>query len=221
MRVHTAISGRDGELTRSSGVKKSHSKRSRSRLVDLFWEVLIAIVLVAVILAAAVFYAEHEQAPWMPTPERIKQIGWSLAGFGFGVAYLLLAFSTRRLEQKLSNMPQLQQFITFSQRWFFYLAVSALFFTFGFWSLWPVLQGYKLIPPDLRTWTNPLVGLEMFLGLLWILGGYGILELKLKMSSRDEQSKVWSSDPISFLLAIGTMVYGAGKLVTGLYLLFK
>jgi hypothetical protein len=221
MVVGNAIPSGEKEPARSTRVNKSHPKRLWNRVVELLLEVLVAVVLVVVIVSAAVFNFHRAHAPWMPAPERIRQTVWSLAGFGFGVAFLYLAFSTRRLEQRLSNKPQLQQFITLSRCWFVYLAVSILFFTFGFWSLWPVLLGHKAIPPNLRVWSTPLFGFEMLTGLLWVLMGYGILELKLKLTSEGEISKVLSSDLITSLLAIGSMIYGAGKVIYGSYLFFK
>lgn len=120
-------------------MSKGYSKRRRKHAVTLVWEVLIALALVSAVLAVANFYARHEQAPWMPPPEKLRLIGWSLAGFAFGAGYLYLAFSTLRLERKISNMPQLQAFITFSRRWFTYLGISIGFSIFGIWSLWPVV----------------------------------------------------------------------------------
>ena len=61
----------------------------------------------------------------------------------------------------------------------------------------------------------------MLLGLLWILGGYGFLELKLKMTSERKASRLASSDLITSFLAIGAIMYGAGKLIYGSYLFFR
>ena len=190
-------------------------------MVAVVREILVAVALVSAIIAAAVFHVNYEQAPWMPSPETLRQIGWSLAGFAFGAGYLYLAFTTLRLEHKISKMPQLERFITFSRRWFISLGVSTCFFIFGIWSIWPVLRKYRLIPPTARIWSNPPAALQIVTGLLWILGGSGILELRLRMNSQNEESKVVRSSLVSYVLAAGVIVYGTIGLVSGFHSLLK
>jgi hypothetical protein len=199
-------------------MNKSRSRRFRKHVVALLWEVLIAVALVSAVIAATIFYGDHERAAWMPSPETLRLIGWSLAGFAFGAGYLYLAFSTLRLEHKISNMPQLQGFITFTRRWFISLGISICCFIFGIWSLWPVLQKY---PPTARIWSNRPAALQIGTGLLWILGGAGILELRFRMSYQDEKSSVVRSSLVSYVLAAGVIVYGAVQVVFGFHSFLK
>jgi hypothetical protein len=187
-------------------------------VVDLLWETLIALALVVVILAATIFYADHEHAPWMPSAEMLKHVGWSLGAFGFGALYLYLALSGRRLEQE---MPQLRRFITFSARWFVSLGISGLLFIFGIWLLWPVLRRFELTLPAGRMWTISPAGLQVALGLLLIFGGYCILELTLRKNSTGKKSKGLRALLASYALPIGMVVYGAMRLGSGLWVLFK
>jgi multisubunit Na+/H+ antiporter MnhB subunit len=197
---------------------ESRSRRLRKQVVALVWEILIAVALVSAFIAAAIFYDGHEQAAWMPSPEALRLIGWSLAGFAFGAGYLYLAFRTLRLEHRIADMPQLRGFITFTRRWFISLGISIGFFIFGIWSLWSVLQKY---PQTARIWSNRAAALQMITGLLWILGGAGILELRLRMSSQDERPKGLRPSLVSNFLAGGVIVYGATQLVFGFRSLLK
>lgn len=86
-------------------MSKQYPRHSRSRALDLVWEVLIALAIVCVLLGFTFFFAANDDAHWMPSPAMRRHIAWSITGFGLGVAYLYLALSTRRLEQKMSNMP--------------------------------------------------------------------------------------------------------------------
>jgi len=211
----------DKRPSRAVAVNKSRSGRSRHRVVGLLWETLIALALVVTVVAVAIFYADHESASWMPSPQMLRPMGWSLVGFGFGAMYLYLALVTRRLEQKISNMPQLRQFITFSRRWFVSLGVSGLFFIFGIWSLWPVLRRYKLTPPAARIWTLPPASLQVVTGLLWMLGGIGILELTSRMNPAGKESGRQRAYLASYALPVGMVVYGALRVGSGFWLLLK
>lgn len=176
------------------------------------------IALVCAVISAGFFYGNHEQASWMPSPEAFLRVGWSLAGFAFGAGYLYLALSTYRLEHQISNLPQMQAFITFTRRWFVYLGISICFLMLGTWSLWPAFQKYAAA--DTIPGHQP-PAIQIGVGLLWILGGAGILELRFRMISRNEVAKVVRPSLGSSLLAAGVIAYGTVQLILGFQSLLK
>lgn len=198
-------------------MKKANSTHSRHRVLDLMWEILIALAIVSALIAGAFLFAAHEDAWWMPSPEMRQHIGWSLAGFGLGAVYLYLALSTRRLEQKISNMPQLRQLLTLGQRWFVSLGISGLFFIFGCWSLWQLIQQYETTLPPTQKWKVSPIDFQILAGLVWMIWGASILKLRTHFGTGKTKKGRWSYTAGS----LGMVIYGALRFGSGVWLLFK
>ena len=199
--------------------KKQPSRRSPSRLFDLLWELLIATAIVGALITGAFFVGAHQNSSWMPPPEIRQRIAWSLGGLGLGAMYLYLAVSTRRLERRLSNMPQLRQFISFGQRWFISLGISGLFLIFGVWSLCPVVQQYELRrAPAKDSAVHPAV-FQFAAGLIWMLSGASILKLRIHLANRKSAGQ--ETRLSSYLLPVGMVAYGAVQFISGVLLFLK
>lgn len=198
---------------------KHTSILSRHPVLDKFCELLIALLIVGGTVAAAFFFAAHEGAWWMPPRDVRRQIGWSIMGFGFGALYLYLALSTRGLEQKISNMPQLRQLLGLGQRWFVSLGISGAFFLLGLASLWPIIQRYKATLPTIQKWSLPTAGFQILTGLLCMLWGARFMKLRLHFRSWNSPA---SKHRLEYKIAFsGIVVYGALLFCSGLWLLLK
>lgn len=195
---------------------KYSSILSRHPVLDKLCELLIALVIVSGLVCAAFFFGAHEDASWMPSPKMWQNIGWSLAGFGFGAAYLYLALSTRRLEQRVSNMPQLRQLLTSGQRWFVSLAISGLFFILGCWSLWQVMRQYgTVLPPTQRT-TISTTSFQILAGMVCMVWGASMLKLRTHLASKSRRGRLAYS-----AVSLGMVIYGALSFGSGVWRLLK
>lgn len=111
-------------------------RKKNNRFIDFMLYILIGIALVGLIGVLAAY----NDAPWMPHGDRANQLVAAVVGILFGIAYLRLAWQTRRLMRLLADKPQVQASMLRMapplSQWWTSLAISVLAFAVGLYSLW-------------------------------------------------------------------------------------
>jgi len=185
----------------------------RSRALDIFLELGIAIGIAGLALLGAFFYAAYENARWMPSADTLKQGAWTLATTGFGFAYLYLAYSTRRLQRLVADKPQLQPLMALMDRWYIDAGIAAACFVVAI-ALFRRMLGE-------RGGINVPAALQVVTGVVFVLGGMAVLRAGARLRPHAVQWKLLANPITTYVLAFAGLLYGAARIISGIYLFVK
>jgi hypothetical protein len=188
-------------------------RTKRSRALDVVLELGIAITIVAVVILGALFYATFAQANWMPSPESLKQGAWLVGATGIGIAYVYLAYSTRRLKRLVADKPQLQQLTALMNSWYKDAAIAGMSFLVAFALLWRMLGEHGGI--------NVAATIQVVTGVVLMLGGLAVLRIENRLRSHSAKSKPLANALTVYVLPGAAILYGAARVCSGIYLFAK
>jgi hypothetical protein len=186
---------------------------SRSRALDITLELGIAIGIVALLLVVAFFYETYENAKWMPSPDSLTQGAWIFVAAGLGVAYSYLAYSTRRLQRSMADKNYMQPLMALMDKWYMDAAIAAVCFIVAVALLWRMLAEQRNF--------NASAMLQVLMGAIIVLGGVGVLRLRARLRSHSGRTEKLSQPFTTYVLAAAVIVYGAVRIISGIYLFVK
>lgn len=193
--------------------KEAAASPKKSKLVDSVYLLLTGLGVVSLVLLGVFFYVENENAPWMPHGEISKSLLGTLFGFGFGIAYLYLAWDTRRLQQSLASKPHMKAFQGALSPWWTQLAVAGVGFAVGIYSLWLLLGSPRPMSGSSSAPIQILVGIALLVG--------GIPMLRPTLWARRQVRLTVSSVVFGIIVPAWFVVTGAIRLVSGCSRLLK
>jgi hypothetical protein len=188
-------------------------RANRSRALDLLLELGIAVGIVSLILVASFFYAGHENDSWMPSPNILKQSAWIIGVTCFGLVYSYLAYSTRRLQRGMADKKHLRPLMTVLENWHMNTFIAAACFIAALALLWQMLSEHGRIDASAT--------LQVLLGSVIVVGGLSMLKMGARLRSHCVARRFLANSLTGYVLPIGLILYGAVRLISGIYRFFK